>query len=514
MRSVEGWVRNDGMRNEFMRVSIITTAFMLAVTLARADILTYEGFDYAPGSDLSTIGSGGFGWAGQWQDVNGNGGVRVETGSLTPTGPSAGLARIGQHGFSPNTDRAGRFLDTSPTGPFGSRGYLDSFDRIGADGKTLYVSFLMQANGTSRFYEFEFHRGDVGDPGRIGGIGNDISGDNFNLRAPNGTHTAIAPGDTAVNFWVVRIDFQPGNDDVRVYRNPSLGTEPTTPTLTRLAAADMSFDGLAFAAFLNNRTVACDEIRLGETYADVTPLPVAPAIVTHPLSVTNTEGASATFTVQATPTYNVSYQWRRDGTNISGATFSHYTLAPLALVDSGAFFDCIVTNTSGAITSQVASLTVTPDITPPAVVSIVALGVGSTVVVTFSEPLIAVTATNATNYAIAPGVTISAATFGADNRTVVLTTSPLTRGVTYTLTVNNLRDLAGTPNTIAPDAQQTFTANVTPLDISFLKPTPEPLGPSSRRTPLAISEIMFHPTNRTDGRNLEFEVDPKNWTTG
>jgi hypothetical protein len=33
---------------------------------------------------------------------------------------------------------------------------------------------------------------------------------------------------------------------------------------------------------------------------------------------------------------------------------------------------------------------------------------------------------------------------------------------------------------------------------------PEPLGPSSRRTGLAIPEIMYHPLPRQDGRNLEF----------
>ena len=32
----------------------------------------------------------------------------------------------------------------------------------------------------------------------------------------------------------------------------------------------------------------------------------------------------------------------------------------------------------------------------------------------------------------------------------------------------------------------------------------EPLGPSSRRTGLVISEIMYHPLPRPDGKNLEF----------
>src|SRR6266571_5138656 len=32
----------------------------------------------------------------------------------------------------------------------------------------------------------------------------------------------------------------------------------------------------------------------------------------------------------------------------------------------------------------------------------------------------------------------------------------------------------------------------------------EPLGPSSRRSPLTISEIMYDPPSRLDGRNVEF----------
>jgi hypothetical protein len=156
---------------------------------------------------------------------------------------------------------------------FGSRGYINGSGQIGADGKTLYVSFLQQPNGTTSFYEFEFHRGDIGDPGRIGGIGNDQAGTNVNLRAPGGIHTPIGAGDTNVNFYVVRIDYKAGNDDIRVYRNPVSSTEPAVPTLTALAQADMSFNGISFGAFLNSRTVAHDEVRLGETWASVVASP-------------------------------------------------------------------------------------------------------------------------------------------------------------------------------------------------------------------------------------------------
>jgi hypothetical protein len=44
----------------------------------------------------------------------------------------------------------------------------------------------------------------------------------------------------------------------------------------------------------------------------------------------------------------------------------------------------------------------------------------------------------------------------------------------------------------------------TPLDVARIYGSPEPIGPSSRRSGLVISEIMYNPTNRADGRELEF----------
>ncbi len=46
----------------------------------------------------------------------------------------------------------------------------------------------------------------------------------------------------------------------------------------------------------------------------------APVIVTHPQSRTVPVGQSATFTVSASGSAPMSYQWQRNGTNIAGAT--------------------------------------------------------------------------------------------------------------------------------------------------------------------------------------------------
>jgi hypothetical protein len=47
-------------------------------------------------------------------------------------------------------------------------------------------------------------------------------------------------------------------------------------------------------------------------------------------------------------------------------------------------------------------------------------------------------------------------------------------------------------------------SNVTNASTATLTSSVEPLGQSSRRTSLVISEIMYHPADRADGRNLEF----------
>ena len=252
----------------------LACAMFAALPAAHAGLAAYEGFNYAPGNGALQRQTGGFGWSGGWQTVN-NGASSVSTGSLT-AGLSASPSGYDSHStgnfvVSPNNTRSGRFLDTSAGGSFGLKGYLNGSGNIGAAGKTIYISFMQQPNGTTSYYELEFHRGDLGDPGRIGGIGNDSGGNTgVYLRVPAAGQTLIGPGSASVNFYVVRIDFQGGNDTVSVYQNPTSSTEPGTPTLAMPGAGDMSFNGISFGCFNNGRTVAHDEIRVGETWADVT----------------------------------------------------------------------------------------------------------------------------------------------------------------------------------------------------------------------------------------------------
>jgi hypothetical protein len=96
---------------------------------------------------------------------------------------------------------------------------------------------------------------------------------------------------------------------------------------------------------------------------------VAPSILTQPVSQTVTAGQAATFSVSALGTAPLSYQWRKNATSISGATSATYTTAPTATSDSGSQFSVAVGNSTGSVTSNAATLTVTTAAVAPSIVT-------------------------------------------------------------------------------------------------------------------------------------------------
>jgi hypothetical protein len=86
---------------------------------------------------------------------------------------------------------------------------------------------------------------------------------------------------------------------------------------------------------------------------------VPPSITAQPSNQTVTQGASATFTVAATGSPTLSYQWSFNGVNISGATASSYTKSNAQSSDAGNYA-VVVSNPYGSVTSANATLTVTP----------------------------------------------------------------------------------------------------------------------------------------------------------
>jgi uncharacterized protein YdaL len=84
---------------------------------------------------------------------------------------------------------------------------------------------------------------------------------------------------------------------------------------------------------------------------------IAPAITAQPQNSTNAVGTAASFSVTATGTAPLHYQWRLGGANISGATSATYTISSVKNSSAGSY-TVVVTNIAGSVTSTAATLTV------------------------------------------------------------------------------------------------------------------------------------------------------------
>jgi PQQ enzyme repeat len=90
----------------------------------------------------------------------------------------------------------------------------------------------------------------------------------------------------------------------------------------------------------------------------------APAITIQPSDQSVSAGHPATFTVTATGTAPLSYQWQENAAPIAGATAPIYTTPATALSDSGSSFAVAVSDANGSTTSRSAKLLVASGATP------------------------------------------------------------------------------------------------------------------------------------------------------
>jgi hypothetical protein len=158
-----------------------------------------------------------------------------------------------------------------------------------------------------------------------------------------------------------------------------------------------------------------------------TPFPVA--ITGQPSSLSVAAGSSATFSVTATGTAPT-YQWRKDGVDLSGATASSLNLANVAAANAGSY-TVVVSNTLGPVTSNAATLTVTtlvalPQISAQPLSQSVLIGANVTFSVTASGGTV-------TYQWSKDGVAIS----GATNATLTLTSVAASAAGRYSVAVRN-----------------------------------------------------------------------------
>jgi len=91
---------------------------------------------------------------------------------------------------------------------------------------------------------------------------------------------------------------------------------------------------------------------------------IPPTITSQPIGATVTLGQTATFSVTATGTGTLSYQWKKNSAAITGATASSYITPATVAGDNGAKFGVAVSNSAGSTASDTVMLTVTAPSVP------------------------------------------------------------------------------------------------------------------------------------------------------
>lgn len=232
---------------------------------ASAALTVYDGFDYGASSGDLTGKTGGSGWSGAYTD-SGNSTIYATTG-LTYTG----LATTG--GASLTAD--GGALTT-----INFRGFTAI-----SSGET-WISFLAQRNGaasTTTFAGLSFYNSTgIATADAEFSISNAGTGGTWRLFDNNngGATTAVSTGITIASdttyLLVAKIAWGAGaggTETVSLFVNPTLGLPPVTADAGR--DIDMANINKVRIAGANGVNYTFDEIRIGDSFASVTPVPEA-----------------------------------------------------------------------------------------------------------------------------------------------------------------------------------------------------------------------------------------------
>ncbi|HEU5080687.1 MAG TPA: immunoglobulin domain-containing protein [Opitutaceae bacterium] len=134
------------------------------------------------------------------------------------------------------------------------------------------------------------------------------------------------------------------------------GTKVGTNSATFTISSALQIDAGWYSVVVSNSagSVTSNAVSLG---VNLTQILTKPSITSQPKAVTVAPGQSASFSVTATGSGPLHYQWKKNGVNITGATSSKYTIAAVSSTHV-ADYTVQVTNTLGYVTSQKAHLSI------------------------------------------------------------------------------------------------------------------------------------------------------------
>lgn len=251
-------------------------------------------------------------------------------------------------------------------------------------------------------------------------------------------------GGTANDTIMVMVVDQSGND---IFHTPWLGQPGALNGTNRsavipagkLTANKTYYAGVYFGKVVNRNTtsypgvigfaafVAATEVQIQTS----SPVPVA-NITRQPANQSGSIGGSATFSVAATSSGALSYQWRKDGIDLVGQTNSTLVLNNITPPQAGSYC-VVVSNSGGSVTSTSATLTVIPSGPLP---QITTQPVGARAIVG-STTTLSVTAVSSNGPVTYQWKTNTTPILGATNATYRITKAQLADSASYTVSVKN-----------------------------------------------------------------------------
>ena len=199
----------------------------------------------------------------------------------------------------------------------------------------------------------------------------------FSVVVSNGGGSVTSNNATLAVKTPPSITTQPASNAVVVGKTAkfSVTATGTTPLSYQWRKNGLNITGAISASYITPATTTADNgalfsVVVANSVGNVTSnnatltVQTPPSITAQPVNTAVTVGQLATFNITATGTAPLSYQWRKNRVNITGATSSSYTTPATTIADNGSLFSVVVSNSAGSVTSNSATLTVR---TPPSI---------------------------------------------------------------------------------------------------------------------------------------------------
>lgn len=300
---------------------------------------TYEGFDYTAGTSVLANKNGGTQWGGSWNSLS-NG---VSSPGFTYTSGANTLSTTGNRGNFRNNVESFRSLSTS----YATGTYWLSFIARSTNPGVNWGGLSLFDNASERFF-----------------IGQRTGQSVWGIeRGGSGSASSTASTGSST-FIVVKLVLQSGNDSVFFWTNPSLSAIPTDGSAVQLInTADFSFNRIRVSHGLGSgQFLELDEIRLGNSFAEVAPLATPAPVITAGQSASGTQGDAFSYTVTATnsPTSWALISGMPAGLSLNVATGA-ITGTPSV---SGTFTPSFTaTNAGGTSATQTVTINLSPSLT-------------------------------------------------------------------------------------------------------------------------------------------------------